>query len=150
MDFHPEAVGRAPGRVNLIGEHTDYNAGLCLPLALPRTATAAVAPSPDGSLEVRSRAFPDPWRGTIEGLAPGTGSDWASYVTGVLWALRQGGLDVPGLEVRIDSDVPIGAGLSSSAALECAVAVAVAGLLELPLTQLVRRRLAHACVRAET
>ena len=150
MDFHPEVVGRAPGRVNLIGEHTDYNSGLCLPLALPRAASAAVAARSDGSLEVRSESFPDAWRGTVVGLAPGAGPGWAGYVTGVLWAMRQGGLDVPGLEIRIDSDVPIGAGLSSSAALECAVAVAVAGLLELPLTERVRERLAHACVRAET
>jgi galactokinase len=150
VDFHPEAIGRAPGRVNLIGEHTDYNAGLCLPLALPRAASAAVAARPDGSLRVRSASFPEPWEGNIEGLAPGTATGWAGYVTGVLWALRQGGLDVPGLEVRIESDVPIGAGLSSSAALECAVAVAVAGMLDLPLTERVRTRLAHACVRAET
>jgi galactokinase len=150
VDFHPESVGRAPGRVNLIGEHTDYNAGLCLPLALPHAATAAVAPRPDGSLVVRSRSFPDPWEGTLEVLAPGAVPGWAGYVTGVVWALRQGGLDVPGLEIRVDSDVPIGAGLSSSAALECAVAVAVAGLLDLPLTERVRTRLAHACVRAET
>ena len=150
MDFNPEAVGRAPGRVNLIGEHTDYNAGLCLPLALPRTASAAVAPRADGSLRVSSQSFPETWEGTVEGLAPGATPGWAGYVTGVVWALHQGGLDVPGLDVHIDSDVPIGAGLSSSAALECAVAVAVAGLLDLPLTAQVRTRLAHACVRAET
>jgi galactokinase len=150
VDFHPEAIGRAPGRVNLIGEHTDYNAGLCLPLALPRSASAAVAARPDGSLRVQSQSFPEPWEGTIEELAPGAVSGWAGYVTGVLWALRQGGFDVPGLDIRIDSDVPIGAGLSSSAALECAVAVAVAGLLDLPLNERVRTRLAHACVRAET
>jgi galactokinase len=150
VNFHPEAVGRAPGRVNLIGEHTDYNAGLCLPLALPQAASAAMAPLPDGSLQVRSSSFPDPWAGSIEGLAPGAAPGWVGYVTGVLWALRQGGLDVPGLDIRVDSEVPIGAGLSSSAALECAVAVAVAGLLDLPLTDKVRTRLARACVRAET
>jgi galactokinase len=150
VNFHPQAVGRAPGRVNLIGEHTDYNAGLCLPLALPQAASAAVAPRPDGSIQVRSSSFPEPWEGTIEGLVPGAVPGWTGYVTGVLWALRQGGLDVPGLDIRVDSDVPIGAGLSSSAALECAVAVAVAGLLDLPLNTLVRTRLARACVRAET
>jgi galactokinase len=150
VDFHPEAVGRAPGRVNLIGEHTDYNAGLCLPLALPRSASAAIASRPDGSLRVSSRSYTEDWEGNLEELTPGSGSGWADYVTGVLWALRQGGLDVPGLDIRIDSDVPIGAGLSSSAALECAVAVAVAGLLDLPLDERVRTRLAHACVRAET
>ena len=150
MDINPEAVGRAPGRVNQIGEHTDYNAGLCLPLALPRSASAAVASRPDGSLRVRSRSFNDAWEGSLDELTPGSTSGWAGYVTGVLWALRQGGLDVPGLDIRIDSNVPIGAGLSSSAALECAVAVAVAGLLDLPLDKRVRTRLAHACVRAET
>ena len=150
MDFTPAAIGRAPGRVNLIGEHTDYNAGLCLPLALPRAATAAVAARPDGSLDLRSGSFPDPWQGRVEDLEPGAVAGWAGYVTGVLWALRQSGLDVPGLDVRVDSDVPIGAGLSSSAALECAVAVAVAGLLDLPLSEKVRTRLAHVCVRAET
>jgi galactokinase len=150
VDINPDAIGRAPGRVNLIGEHTDYNAGLCLPLALPRSATAAVASRPDRSLRVSSKSFPEVWEGTLEELSPGSGSGWADYVTGVLWAMRQGGLDVPGLDIHIDSDVPIGAGLSSSAALECAVAVAVAGLLELPLDERVRTRLAHAAVRAET
>ena len=111
VDFQPEAVGRAPGRVNLIGEHTDYNAGLCLPLALPKSASAAVASRPDGSLRVRSRSFDDAWEGSLDELTPGSTSGWPGYVTGVLWALRQGGLDVPGLDILIDSNVPIGAGL---------------------------------------
>jgi galactokinase len=150
VDFHPDVIGRAPGRVNLIGEHTDYNAGLCLPIALPQSTTAAVAGRSDGALRVRSTWVPEPWEGTLDALSPGAEQGWAAYVVGVVWAMRQGGLDVPGLDIHLDSDVPVGAGLSSSAALECSVAVAVAHLLDLPLSERVRTRLAHASVRAET
>jgi galactokinase len=150
VDFHPDVIGRAPGRVNLIGEHTDYNAGLCLPIALPQSTTAAVASRSDRALRVRSTWVSEPWEGTLDALAPGAEQGWAAYVAGVVWAMRQGGLDVPGLDIHLDSDVPVGAGLSSSAALECSVAVAVAHLLDLPLSERVRTRLAHTSVRAET
>jgi galactokinase len=146
----PDVVGRAPGRVNLIGEHTDYNAGLCLPLALPHATYAAVARRDDGRVRVVSRQQAEPWEGTLEGLGPGGVSGWASYAAGVLWALRDAGHDVPGADVLVDGRVPLGAGLSSSAALECSVAVAVAHLLGLDLTGGVRRGLVAACIRAET
>ncbi len=144
----PAAVGRAPGRVNLIGEHTDYNAGTCLPVALAHATYAAVSPRADHLVRVRSAQTDDEWQG--EGIGPGEVTGWASYVAGVAWALREAGVDVPGLDVCVDSTVPLGAGLSSSAALECSVAVAIADLVGLPDGEPERRRLVEACMRAET
>jgi galactokinase len=144
----PDVVARAPGRVNLIGEHTDYNAGTCLPVALPHATYAAVSPRADDLVRVRSAQAEDEWRG--EGIGPGEVTGWASYVAGVAWALREAGLDVPGLDVCVDSTVPLGAGLSSSAALECSVAVAIAQVMGLEDSAAQRRSLAEACMRAET
>ncbi len=145
-----EVVARAPGRVNLIGEHTDYNAGLCLPLALPHATYAAVSSRDDGRVRISSRQDETPWEGTVDGLGPGAVSGWATYVAGVLWALRESGHDVPGLDVHVDGRVPLGAGLSSSAALECSVALALAQVLGLDDTEEGRRLLVAACIRAET
>src|SRR3954451_1097065 len=130
-------VASAPGRVNLIGEHLDYNGGQCLPIAIQRRTTVAVAPDPDRQLTVSSGGAS--WAGLPTERAEG----WAAYVVGVLWALD---VDVA-LDLEITSDVPVGAGLSSSAALECATAVAIGALLDLRRT---RSELAEACVRAET
>ncbi|HEY3529109.1 MAG TPA: galactokinase [Nocardioides sp.] len=142
----PAVVASAPGRVNLIGEHTDYNGGLCLPLALPQRTTVTLSPRSDPDLKLSSAQEDDDWEGAVEDRPGG----WAAYVAGVVQALREDGHDVPGFEASIDSDVPVGAGLSSSAALECAVATAVAALLGLDLAdRSVRRRLADACIRAE-
>jgi galactokinase len=120
----PAYVGRAPGRVNLIGEHTDYNAGLCLPIALDRSTYAAVATRADTLVRVVSAQRDDLWEGD-----PAEATGWAAYAAGVVWALRDAGVDVPGVDIAIDSAVPQGAGLSSSAALECSVAAAVSGLV---------------------
>jgi galactokinase len=144
----PAVVGRAPGRVNLIGEHTDYNAGTCLPVALPHATYAGVSPRSDRLVRVRSAQTDDEWSG--HGIGPGEVKGWASYVAGVAWALRQDGVDVPGLDVCVDSTVPLGAGLSSSAALECSVAVAIAHLAGVADDKAGRRRLVTACMRAET
>ena len=142
------AAGRAPGRVNLIGEHTDYNGGLALPFALDRSTTATVTARDDELVRIRSRQIDEPWQGGLDEV--GTATGWAAYAAGVLWALREDGWEVPGLDVEIDSTVPLGAGLSSSAALEVSVAVAVAGLLGRDLTPALRRALVDICVRAET
>ncbi len=146
----PEVVGRAPGRVNLIGEHTDYNAGLCLPVALPHATYAALRPRADDVVTVASGQQRDPWRGTLATSGPGGPQGWAAYVAGVVWAMREAGHDVPGLDIVVEGTVPLGAGLSSSAALECSVAVAVTRVLGLELTDALRRALVAACMRAES
>ncbi len=141
----PAVVASAPGRVNLIGEHTDYNGGLCLPLALPQRTTIRLTPRSDQRLSLRSAQEDDAWEGSVEDRPGG----WAAYVAGVVAALRDDGDDVPGFDASIDSEVPLGAGLSSSAALECATAAAAAALVGLTLDDPIRRRLAAACIRAE-
>jgi len=138
-------VASAPGRVNLIGEHTDYNGGLCLPLALPQRTTVTLVPRADDVLRLTSEQEPGGWEGRVEDRPEG----WAAYVAGVVSVLRADGHDVPGFAAAVDSAVPLGAGLSSSAALECAVAVGVAGLLGLDLDVDTRRTLVRACIRAE-
>ena len=146
----PAVVGRAPGRVNLIGEHTDYNGGLCLPVALPHATYAACATRADGVLRIASAGFEEPWEGRLVDLAPGSVTGWAAYAAGVVWALAEDGLEVPGLDVALESTVPVGGGLSSSAAVECAVAVAVAALAGAALDDALRHRLLAACIRAES
>jgi galactokinase len=127
---------RSPGRVNLIGEHTDYNDGFCLPLAIPQGCTATVSLLDDPVIEVASAQRELPVEIAYADLKPGAlGEDdtWAGYAAGVPWALQQRGFELPGLAVSVDGDVPAGAGLSSSAALECAVAAAVNDLVGLGL-----------------
>jgi len=143
-------VARAPGRVNLIGEHTDYNRGLVLPLALPHATYAAVARRDDDVVRIASSQETTPWTGTLGAVGPGAVQGWATYVAGVLWALQEQGYDVPGIDVLVHGTVPLGAGLSSSAALECSVALAVCALLEVEPTPDVRRQLIDACIRAES
>lgn len=143
----PDGVWAAPGRVNLIGEHTDYNDGFVMPFALPHTAVAAVALRHDGVLRLHSADMPsDPVELRIADLAPETADGWTAYPAGVVWALRQAGHEVPGADVHLASTVPSGAGLSSSAALEVVVALALNDLCELGLK---RWQLARLCQRAE-
>jgi galactokinase len=118
-------VAVAPGRVNLIGEHTDYNDGFVLPMAIGRAAVLAFRPREDRVLRGHSVAFDETKELAIDALRAPGGNDWLSYVAGVLWAFASEGLRVRGLDVVVDGDVPIGAGLSSSAALEMATARAL-------------------------
>jgi galactokinase len=145
----PAAVFASPGRVNLIGEHTDYNGGLCLPMALPHATYAAVGPGDDGRVRAVSLQQDSTWTASLADVRPGTVSGWPAYVGGVLWALLEDGVAAAGLDLMIDGRVPLGAGLSSSAALECAVALAACAVADEPVDDALRRRLVTACMRAE-
>jgi galactokinase len=140
----PVLTASAPGRVNLLGGHTDYNEGFVLPVAIDRRCAVALAPRYDGRLRVRSEAMGETV--SLPGDAPpGSVAGWGAYVAGVAWALRGVGIDV-GADLAIASDVPLGAGLSSSAALEVAAGLALASLAG---TRLDGPTLARHCQRAE-
>jgi galactokinase len=139
----PAGVWAAPGRVNVIGEHTDYNDGYVMPFALAQRVLIAAAPRNDHgtwtvtSLNNRStKIFRD------ADLQPGM-TGWQAYVAGVVWALQEAGHRIDGADLVLTSDVPKGAGLSSSAALECAVLIALADLNELEIPGLERAKLAR-------
>ncbi|BDZ55658.1 galactokinase [Agromyces marinus] len=124
----PAGVWSAPGRVNLIGEHTDYNDGFVFPFAIDRRTAVALADRDDRVVRVASTFSPETVEVHLDGLVPDAVSGWAAYPLGVVWALGEFGADlrhVRGVDLHIGSDVPIGAGLSSSAAIECAVALAL-------------------------
>lgn len=146
-------TARAPGRVNLIGDHTDYNGGLCLPFAIPLVTTTLARARGDDRLRIRSDAYPDGWTGRLGDIAFDQRAalpDWVRYVAGVLWAAQEDGWPVTGLDLVVDSDLPRGAGLSSSAALECSVVLALAALVDRPLDPGSRQAFAGLCTRAET
>jgi len=128
----PAGVAVAPGRVNLIGEHTDYNDGFVLPMAIDRVAVAVFRPRTDRTLRAHSVAFEETREVDLGSLRAPGGDDWLAYVAGVAWALGVEGSEVPGIDLVVDGDVPLGAGLSSSAALEMATARALSALAEVP------------------
>jgi galactokinase len=153
QSFH-EAYGRAPaglwaapGRINLIGEHTDYNDGFVLPVALVQRVVVAAAPSSERTTRLRSmQSSGNDETVDTTAVVPGDVTGWGAYVAGVAWALRTAGHAVRDIDVVVDGDVPLGAGLSSSAALECAAAIAWCDLSGLSLD---RAAIARACQRAE-
>ena len=142
FDARPSAVGTAPGRVNLIGEHLDYNGGRSLPIALTYRTEVAAAARDDGLIVVESLQTDDRVTAEVAGLDDPV-EGWAAYVLGAVWALGLGG---SGLSLLVDGRVPTGAGLSSSAALECATAMAVC---EIAGASRSRDDIVTACVRAE-
>ncbi|MFI8767949.1 galactokinase [Streptomyces sp. R-07] len=143
----PDGVWAAPGRVNLIGEYTDFNDGFVLPLALPHTTVAAVSRRDDGVLRLHSADIDGGIvQLDVDALEPLSGGGWAAYPAGVVWALREAGHPVAGADVHLTSTVPTGAGLSSSAALEVVTALALNDLFGLGLS---RPELARLAQRAE-
>jgi galactokinase len=118
----------APGRVNLIGEHTDYNDGFVLPMAIERRTAVAAAPRDDGKVVAHSLELPEPFEFELAASGKPRRGSWGDYVEGTARALAARGVPVGGASLLIDSDVPAGAGLSASAALETSVGLALASL----------------------
>ena len=139
----PEVISEAPGRVNLIGEHIDYSEGFVLPFAIADRTYAAIAARTDGLVRIASHQRKEKiFSIDINDVKPGSKGDWEKYVLGVLWSL---GI-TSGVDIFVDGNVPGGAGLSSSAALECSVAVALNALFSLGKS---KEDLARATQRAE-
>ena len=146
-EFHVEPqIYTAPGRVNLIGEHTDYNDGFVLPCAIGFFTRVGIAPRSDGKLVLRSAEYEQPFEFDVSNLPPKPLGEWCDYVLGVATMLRQAGHLLPGANLFLSGDIPIGAGLSSSAAIEVGATLA---LLSLGDKQLALREVAKLCQRAE-
>jgi galactokinase len=142
----PATIYRAPGRVNLIGEHTDYNDGFVLPAAIEFYCWVAVSPRPDRKLVIYSENFHETFEAGLDSLAAASEGHWANYPLGVAWALERAGKRLSGANLLVSGDVPLGAGLSSSAAIEVAVGFALLQQSELAVD---RTELARLCQKAE-
>jgi galactokinase len=139
-------VYRAPGRVNLIGEHTDYNQGFVMPAAINFDCWVGASPRIDGQLAIHSENFKEHVKAPLEGISAWPRNGWASYPLGVAWALTQAGHSLRGCNLYIAGDVPLGSGLSSSAAIEVASALA---LLENSGATMSKKEMALLCQKAE-
>ena len=142
----PEIVVRAPGRVNLIGEHTDYNDGYVLPIAIDRSVLVAASPRTDRTVRLYAADFDRQTRFSLDHIVHADKERWSNYQRGVAAVLEERGFRLPGLDAAVASDVPIGAGLSSSAAIEVGMAVTWQALSGFNLE---RTALALLCQRAE-
>jgi galactokinase len=142
----PPRIFRAPGRTNIIGEHTDYNDGFVFPAAIDRATSLAIAPRADRTLKIHSEHFNETIEFNLDDTAPAARKHWSDYVRGVSVILQKNGIAVPAADILIRSDVPLGAGLSSSASLEVAAAIALIAQAERKLPKL---EIAQLCQRAE-
>src|SRR5947207_11890145 len=134
----PALVASAPGRVNLIGEHTDYNGGFVLPCAIDKRVTVAIR---HGDMYLYSADFQERYQ-----LLEKREGSWADYPSGVVWAIKERGFDIPSFQGAFAGDVPLGSGLSSSAAIEAATAIALEALFH---REMARKDLAVLCQHAE-
>ena len=142
----PALLVRAPGRVNLLGAHVDHSAGLVLPIAIDRAAWLALSPRENGKVRVAALDMDDVASFSLDALRPRAAEGWVAYPQGVAWTLQGAGFELSGLDAALSSDVPIGAGLSSSAAVEVAFATAWVALGDLEIE---KQGLASLCQRAE-
>jgi galactokinase len=142
----PELIVRAPGRVNMIGEHTDYNDGYVLPIAIDRSVLVASSRRPDRTVRLRAVDFSEQVVFSLDNIAYDERRRWSNYQRGVAAVLEERGQSLPGVDVAIASDVPVAAGLSSSAALEVSMAVTWQTLVGFDIS---RSDLALLCQRAE-
>ncbi len=145
-DAPPDGLWAAPGRVNLIGEHTDYSGGMVLPVAIDRSAVVAARLRDDDVVRVSSLQMPGDVRVSLGDIQPGRGAGWTSYPLGTLWALQHAGLTLRGIDLLFDSDIPLGAGLASSAGIEVATALA---FTDLSAQQMSSRDMAMCCQAGE-
>ncbi len=151
-ELHHERFGlkprvfAAPGRVNIIGEHTDYADGFVMPAAIDFATFAAISPRDDGRIEIRSENYQDSVAYERNGLPRQQIGHWSDYPVGILAVLHEEGMEIPAFSLTLQGDVPVGAGLSSSAAVEVSTMAAVLSLInvEIPLP-----RMAQLCRRAE-
>ena len=139
-------VYRAPGRVNLIGEHTDYNDGFVLPAAIEFYCSVAAAPRTDRKLVIHSENFNESAEGNLDAISGIAKNHWSGYPLGVAWAIEASGKRLKGANLLIRGEVPLGAGLSSSAAIEVATGFALLDQSELPIDL---KNLAETCQKAE-
>jgi galactokinase len=133
--YTPPHVVKAPGRLEVLGNHTDYNDGLVMSVAVDKYIFIAAGPRTDGKIELVSSAFPEPEKFWMSEIKPNPAARWADYVKGVLVQLRKRGVHFSGFNAAIHGTIPIGAGMSSSAALEVATALAVRRLYPFSLTE---------------
>jgi len=143
---HNPAIFAAPGRVNIIGEHTDYADGFVMPAAIDFATLAAITPRSDGTVAIHSVNFDEQINYPVDNLPPKASHHWSDYPLGVLSVLREAGVPIPAFSLTLNGDVPIGAGLSSSASIEVASMVAV---LSLTGADIAMTRVAQLCQRAE-
>ena len=142
----PATVVRAPGRVNLIGEHTDYNDGYVLPVAIDRSILMAAAPRPDRQVVLHALDFEQRAEFSLNDIQHDARYPWSNYQRGVAFFLQERGFELAGMNAAISGDIPVGSGLSSSAAVEVAAAYAWQALSGFPLS---RVELALLCQQAE-
>jgi len=139
----PMAVAHAPGRVNLIGEHTDYQEGFVLPMTVDRYVAVAFAPRSDRMIRAHTSLFNKTVEYPLDGLTPIGQGCWSDYIMGTAWAMHEAGFPLIGIDIAVKSDLPMGAGLSSSAALEVAMARALCSVSQCTWDPIVMAQLAR-------